>query len=334
MQPRQSKEKTLYRGIAQAAFEIAFKRREYWILGFLAALLMMNGGAFEFIVRAFHKISSGSPYDGAIALGQTAAFAIARGDFLSRASLFIMILLCLAVFAAIFVLATASGGGLIKAASRISSGKKLTPRAAFAGGMEKIGPLILTQLIGRTIIFVSFVLAALGAFTVVGNLWSDLVAIALFVVFAIAALAISFLMMMTDAGIMINGDRWIHSAHAAIIFLRKHWLISLEMIGLVFLTAVVAALTAVVAALVLLVPFTLALAAMAALRSIAGIMIIVFSYEVIILAIVAVIGAVLAVFERSVWALLYTRLEAYGGTAKIERLWRRLMMRLHARFSR
>jgi len=199
MQPRQIKEKTLYRGIIRAAWDITWRRREFWPLGFLAALLMMNGGAFEFITRACYKIASGAPYDGMIGMGQTVASAIAAGDSLNQVSLFIMVLVCLAVVAAIAVLATAAGGGLLRAAQELTLRRKLTARAAFASGMEKIGPLLLTQVVGRLVIFAAFVLAALGAFTAIGNVRGDLVAIILFVIFALAALAVSFLMMMTDA---------------------------------------------------------------------------------------------------------------------------------------
>ena len=61
------KEGTLYRDIVRGAFEIAWRRRELLPLGFLASLLMMNGGAFEFIIRAIYKISSGDPYAGGAA---------------------------------------------------------------------------------------------------------------------------------------------------------------------------------------------------------------------------------------------------------------------------
>jgi hypothetical protein len=334
MQLRQIKEKTLYRGIVCAAWDITWRRREFWPLGFLAALLMMNGGAFEFITRACYKIASGTPYDGIIGMSQTVASAVSSGDSLNRASLFIVVLICLAVYAAIVVLATSAGGGLLKAARELTLRRKLTARAAFSSGMGKIGPLLLTQVVGRLVIFSAFVLAALGAFTTIGNVWGDLAAIALFVIFAIIALTVSFLMMMTDAGIMISGERWVHAAHSAFRFLRRHWLISLEMISFIFLLAVAAALAAVVAAIILLVPFTLLLAALAALHSLGGILFIVFLYEIIILALVILIGAGLAVFERSAWALLYVRLTGNGHSSKIERLWQLARHKLHARFNR
>jgi hypothetical protein len=334
MQTRQLKEKTLYRDIIRASWSITWRHKEYWPLGFLAALLMMNGGAFELIVRGFYKIASGSPYDGLIGLSQTVASAVAAGDSLSRASLFVMVLLCVAIYAAVIVLASAGGGALLKSANRLAFGKKLTPRAALASGMEKVGPLLLTQVVGHAVIFTGFVLAALGAFMVIDNAWGSLLAIALFVIFALAALAVSFLMMMTDAGIMIGGERWIHAAHSALHFLRKHWLISIEMIGFIFIIAVGAAFAALCAAIILLVPFTLLLAAVAALRSLSGIMIVSFVYELVIIAVVIIVGATLAVFERSAWAILYSRLEERGVSAKLERLWQRARSRLHARFRR
>jgi len=334
MQPRQLKEKTLYRGIIRAAWDMTRRQREYWPLGFLAALLLMNGGAFEFIARACLKISSGAPFDGVISLSQATMIAIASGDSLSRMSLFIMLMLCLAIYAAIVILATAAGGGLIKAASQAALRKNITARAALSSGMAKIGPLFLTQIIGRLAIFAAFTLAALGAFTEAGDAWGNIFAILLFVAFALTALAVSFLMMMTDAGIMISGKGWIHAVHDACRFLRRHWLISIEMIGFVFLVAVGTALAVAAAALVVLIPFTLMLVAVASLHSFSGIMAVTVIYEIIILAAAVIVGAALAVFERCAWSLLYVRLAERGGISKLERFWLLAQRKLHARFRR
>lgn len=334
MRPTQLKEKTLYRGLVRGAWEITWHKRELWPLGLLAALLMMNGGAFEFITRACLKIASGEPYSGAVYYGQAMMSVITNGDAVSQASLFFTLVLAVALFAAIALLAVAGGGALLKAAAGLAFKKKISARAALAAGMEKLGPLLLTQVVGRLTIFAGFVLAALGAYTIAGSFWGDLVAIGLFVVFSLVALVVSFLMMMTDAGLMIGNERWIEAAHNACRFLRRHWLLSLEMIGFIFLLAVAVAVLTVVGIIILIVPFLLIFLAISSLGALTAAASVAFVYELVVLLGIALIGAMLAVFERAAWGLLYIRLADRGALPKLERLWHLARTKLHARFNR
>jgi hypothetical protein len=226
-----------------------------------------------------------------------------------------------AVFALVAIVAVAASGGLLAAAARRALKKKMTLRGAFGAGMEKLGPLLLTQIIGRAAIFAAFALAALGVYTRAGSAAATIVAIVLFVIFAAAALLVSFLMVMTNAGIMVGGERWMNAARDAFKFLHRHWLISVEMIGLLFLIALGAAIAIVAAVLVLLVPFTLILLAVSALHAPGGAAVLSFAYELIVLAVVMAGGAALAVFEHAAWSLLYVRLSEKGATPKLERLW-------------
>ena len=322
MQKAQLKEQSLYRDLIRGAWEIAWHRRELWLLGLLASLLMMNGGAFEFITRAIFKISSGEPFSGSVAYAQIALDSMASGDAATQTSIFFTILLLAAVFALVVVVATAASGGLLGAAAKKALKRPTNPRGAFTDGMSKLGPLILTQAVGRIVIFCAFALAALGVYFTFADVGSMTLAIILFVVFAAATLIVSFLMMMTNAGIMVGGERWVNAVHDACRFLRKHWLISFEMIALIFVIALAAAVAIILVALVLLVPFALILIALAALHVTYGLTVLMFIYGLLALAAIVTVGSMLAVFEHAAWALLYVRLADRGAAPKLERLWR------------
>lgn len=327
MRSSQLKEKTLYREIIRGAFEIAWHRRELWLLGLAASFLMMNGGAFEFIVRAVFKISSGVPYAGAIAYGRAALAILPDADMVTQMSLFMTTILFFAIFLLVAVLAVSASGGLLAAAARLAARRKTDLRAIFANGLEKTGPLLLTQAVGRTIIFVTFTLAALGVYvsgTTTGGL---LASIALFVVFAVVAMIVSFLMMMTNAGIMIGGETWIRAAEDACRFFKKHWLISLEMIGLIFTIAFAVALAILVGMLIFIIPFTMVLLALSALHVPGAMTFMSYLLQFILFAAVITGGSMLAVFGHSAWALLYVRLSDQGAVAKLERLWQSLVKR-------
>jgi len=326
------KEGTLYRDIIRGALETTWRRRELWPLGFLASLLMMNGGAFEFIVRAIYKISSGDPYSGFAAGSQAVLSALFASDPTTQMSVFFSLMLALAVFALVILSAASASGALLNAVSRRAMKKKRSVREAFAAGASRVGALIFTQLVGRVVIFAFFTLAALGVYSSMTNGVGVAVGAVLFIIFSLVALVVTFLMMMTNAGIMIAGERWMNAAHDAIRLLKRHWLISIEMIGLVFLAALGGGALILAALAVIIAPFTLILLALSALHVPALIAVFTFVFGLLGLFAVVVGGSMLAVFEHAAWALLYVRLSERTAVPKFERLWRMIKkFKPHAR---
>jgi len=318
------KERNLYRDIFRGAWEITWRRRELWALGFLASLLMMNGGACEFIIRAVYKISSGDPYVGGAALAQSFMGALFTSDPATQLSVFLSLIIFLAVFALVALIAVSAGGALLSAAAGRTMKKRSSVRNAFGAGAGRVGSLLVTQLVGRTVIFVAFVLAALGVYSSIDGAFGYATAIILFDIFSLVALAVSFLMMMTNAGIMIGGKRWVNAAHDSFGFFKRHWLISIEMIGFIFLLDLFVGALILAALAIVIAPFTLILIALAAVHVPVAITIISVIFGLLGILIVLVGGSMLAVFENAAWALLYTRLAERGAVSKLERLWRSL----------
>ena len=81
----------------------------------------------------------------------------------------------------------------------------------------------------------------------------------------------------------------------------------------------------------MLVPFTLILIAMSSLNLYAGIITMAIAYEIIVVVAILLAGAILSVFERAAWSLLYVRLADHGAIAKLERLWRLAHSKIHGR---
>ena len=324
MAKSQIKEQALYRDILRGAFEITWHRRELLGLGILASFLMMNGGAFEFIVRAIYKISAGNPYSGAPQFIKAIVDGIGSAETTTQISVFLTAILLAGVFALIAIVGVAASGGLFTASSRYALKKKVTTREAFASGMNKLGPLLLTQIFGRITIFAAFSLAAIGVYTQTGNPTASYVSIALFVAFAVTALFVSFVMAMTNAGIIIDKKRWVNAAHDALSFLHRHWLVSIEMIFMIFVIALITAIAIGVAITIALIPFTLILLAISALHFTGGISALMFIFELVVLAIIFAGSAALAVFGHTAWSILYIRLSNTGAVPKLERLWQML----------
>jgi len=331
MAKSQLKENNLYREIVRGAFETAWRRREFWVLGLLASLLLMNGGALEFITRAIYKISSGAPYSGAVVGAQAILNALATSDAATQINLFFSIILFLSVYTLMALSGTAASGALLQTVAKRALKKKQTIGAAFAAGSSKVGPLLVTQVIGRVVIFTAFVLAALGVYSSIDSVFGYLIGIVLFVIFSLVTLTVSFLMMMTNAGIMIANERWMNACHDAFRFLKRHWLISIEMIGMVFLASLAAGALILIAIAVFIAPCILIVLALSALSSpdaITNIIVAVFATAGV--AVAVFVGSMLAVFEHAAWALLYTRLADRSAIAKLERLWKKLKSHVRA----
>ena len=85
-------------------------------------------------------------------------------DPTTQISVFFSAILFLAIFALIALCAVAASGALLGVVARRALKKKQSVRVAFSAGAAHVGPLLLTQLVGRAVIFIAFVLAALGVY--------------------------------------------------------------------------------------------------------------------------------------------------------------------------
>ena len=83
----------------------------------------------------------------------------------------------------------ASQGSLFIASARYALKKKITAREAFALGMNNLGPLLLTQILGPITMFAAFTLAAIGVYAQADSSAASLVSIALFVFIAVPPLS-------------------------------------------------------------------------------------------------------------------------------------------------
>jgi hypothetical protein len=323
MRKIQPKEKSLYRELVAAAWSITKERRHLWFLGLGAAILMMNGGAADYLFRTFVKVSSGDPYSGLIAAGRAVVSAVGTGDNETRIGIFAALLLGAAIFTLVGAMAVASSGGLLSAVGAYLGNKKMSAREAFSRGMEKLGPLVVTQIVGRTILFFIFTFSVLGVYIYQENALNLAVSIGLLLVFAVAAIIIPFLMVMTNAGIMLKRLGWMEAVGQALVFFRRHWLVSLEMIVIVFAVSVLAALAVILIGVVLIIPFTILFFAFSTLgaTSVAGVAIMTMVFQPLMILLIILAGAILAVFEHAAWVGLYLRFSDRGALAKLERIW-------------
>ena len=139
-----------YGKILERSWQLTWKHKYLWILGFFAALGRQGSG-------------SGG--------GSNANYSFSGDEFSELPEIFTNIGLWIGVGIALFILglifwlvSTAARGGLITAVERIENGERLSLGAAFAAGTEKLGRLIgMNLLLYAPIIIVTLLLGGLGA---------------------------------------------------------------------------------------------------------------------------------------------------------------------------
>jgi len=324
------RERTLYRELIRAAWELTWHRKEFWVLGFFAAFLG-NGGAVDAILRAAGKISSAIPFLEGYAYTRSVYVVLLYGTFAERATIILTLLIVITVGALVVIAAISSMGGIIHAAARRVGRQKVAPRAALIEGTMRFWPLLLIQFLGRTLTF------ALLSLTVAGYFLSSFIVpragilyLILFIVFALAALFVSFMMAVSSAAIVVEDASWAEAVRRAWRLLTGHWLVSLEMIFVLFAIDITVAFGVVAAALILTIPFILLFLAASILGSAIGFIVVATLASLTGLALIVIAGSALATFQHTAWTLLYLRIRERTVVGKLERLFRSLRKRAHA----
>ena len=320
----QAKERTLYRDIIHGAWEIAWHRKQLWVLGFFAALL--GGGALETITRGANAIASGEPFVGAIVFIQNIRATLISSASGEKLTVALAALLLAAIAVLVLMLAVSGAAGLVAATARIVRGKTITMREAFAVGMAKFWPVLGLQVIGRAVTTALLVLTAGFSFLAASNGTNIVTYLLMFVLFACAALAVSFMTSIATAAIVVKEHGLLAAWSAAWRLLVRHWLISIEMVIVLFFAALVTGIGIAVAATLLSIPFFMLALAAAVLKSAVMVTVIAVAGGITAIALVAVAGSVLSTFTYAAWTLLYLRISERSAVAKLTRIGRALKL--------
>ncbi len=329
--PSTYKERQLYRDLIRGAWEITWHHKGLWILGFFAALLG-NGGAIDIIARASQDLAGAGPFSNLVDTFNASLMLFRIGTTGEQAAILLTGILIAAMTALMIVLSISSAAGIMVAAKKAVSRRTVSLREALATGAEHFWPLFLVQIVGRALVVLLLVMTASASLsaaraTVTGNIAYLIV----FVLFAFSVLIVAFLTNMTNAGVVLQSLSVSGALANAWRLLSKHWLVSLEMILLLFLLNITAVVGIVLAILVLAIPFFLLFLSASVLGSSLGFFVVLFLALVTVFALVAVVGSMLSTFQFSAWTLLYLRLSQRGAVSKLERIVRALrLIKLHA----
>lgn len=318
--------KPLYREILKNAWQLTWKNKSLWILGFLATFLGTSG-VLEIILRGFGRVYANiwsplsliqSSYPGAPFV--TTFFDLQGSLQISLKTILVPIILLLIFIGLLWICASAEGG-LIWA---IKNKKKtaISASEAFIHGKKFGFRIILINIISKLLIALSFLATSLPMLLVFqrSGFGFAMLYFVTFIIFFPLILIISFLTIFTICGMVLHNKHLGGAVADAWHVFRKNWLISIETSLILFGISLISGLAVALFAILLFMPIML-LSFVGAAVGIPSITYIVMVLALIVLvALIVVTGSILTTFQINTWTLLYEQLVKAGGLSKIVRI--------------
>lgn len=312
---------TVYRAILSSAWQVLRRRPWIWALGFFTAILIDNGGEYQLFLNAFDKVTDpqsnwwwpvATSTSGASANPATVAVWVILGG--------------LALWLSISSLAA-----LIVASDDLSQGRGEDRGKCWRAAQQNFWKTLGLVLVGKGLTTILLMAAVLPLVLLVvsggQNATVATVAVITFIVFVPLTLAISFATRYGIAYGVLHNLPFGHALFSGWKLFSRNWLISLEMAFLLFAISLGVGLLLLVLMVVILTFLFAANAALAtvqlpALLGDGGFIVLLILSAVLIVPLVAIIGAGLGALQTSAWTILFRRLTTEGALPKIIRWFR------------
>lgn len=334
---KHKEETTLYRPVLAEAWQMAWRQKLLWIYGFFATVTV-SGGVYDIILRGWDNALGAEirrrlpadiviePFKNLVATTLTENIRSLPPAVVGAA------LLALLLLAAIVWISVTSQGALIAGAATFR--KRLVDlKTLFHAGLKHFWPVLAADVVGRVLIGLLVLIPAWS----VGRLLTDPTGqnVAVYIIAFLVAIPLSLLVTMltiyTATAVVVHGDGLTAAFQTAWRTFARHWLVSLEMAGILFVIDAAAALVVALVSIILGAAFLFLAQAATTVGSTlavtaAGILI-----GAILIVFLVVFGAALTTFRYGCWTRLYLRLEERGGLAKILRFLRAIPEWLHVK---
>lgn len=323
---------TLYRPILKRAWLITKKFKHLWFFGLFATILG-SSGEYEMLLRVMPQssandgvigatlksfwagIENGLNSDSGLIAGIINAIKTNPQSIILAAFIFL-----LAITVALFILwlAIISEIGLIKNIALASKNKKSTINSGIDFAVGKFWPVLAANAIMKIAVFILFVIAGLEiSFLSSRGTAGTIVYYLSFIIFALITFAISFISRYQLYYIIIGKQKIIPALKSGWQLFKKNWMVSYEMGFILLVISLATTIVTVFASLtVLSIPITLPaffpieiwLASAIALIAI-----------VTVLALNFFVAAFLTTFQWSCWTMLFDSIDKSQAISKISR---------------
>jgi len=311
-----------YRRILKQALDISWRYKKLWFFGLFASLIGFNA-EYQVTPGRNGGLVFNSPLKNWLEtdifgyIGQLFSADFSRG--------FIFLIACL-IFLALGLLlvwlAVSSQAAIIESNKKLMLGtKKISINEELKNGSHNFWPVLLLNIFSKLITVAALSIIALPVLlSLKFPICSEILYIVFFIIFVALAIAGQIIIKYAINSTVIFKTNIGQSLKAGHILLKKNWLISIEIIIILFLINIGVALAVFICLFAILSPMLLL--AILAYQFLAGaalwiIMAIAFLICIVFL---GVVGAMLTSFHISSWSNLFLQLQEKGSKAKLERL--------------
>jgi len=310
------------------AWNITWRQKRLWVLGFLAAMIS-SGGAFEFVFKFFSVLGGdvAAPFLENLKL-QAYMSSSAEGIF-GWLLLLLMIVVTFLIVAAFIVLFVSGQGGLVYAVKEAEEDKKTNVAGLFNKGKKHLGTLFLINLLKAVIITVLLVLTSLFvvSFSGVSGWWTIALQLLFSIIIIVLGLMVSFLAIYSVCYVMLHEKKFKEALVDAWALFAEHWLVSLEMSVVIFFVGVVFAVVGLGVLMAIGAPVFIAFA-FSAVTGNAAIIAVTFAIAAtLMILMVFLLGAIYTTFAMSAWTVLFMEMDRKGFSSKTKHWLRKLNIR-------
>ncbi|HUT22601.1 MAG TPA: hypothetical protein VMX18_04400 [Candidatus Bipolaricaulota bacterium] len=323
----------LYRIILRRAWQISWKRKWLWFLGFFAAFLS-NETIYESIISGFNSRFSGQSFSLLTKnfFGQ-GIFDIFNVSFLktwwtSGATGFTYLLLLTVAFVSLLLffifISVISQAGLIKAAIASDVKQPYGLKRALRDGIDHFWPVLGLNIVTKGALFGILAVIAYGVSLLI-KVCSinaiDYILTALFVLILVfGSLLIYYLTIYGTAFIVLRGKKIFSSIKLSWSLFFNNFLINLEMALILFCSVVILSILLIAALFILSAPLILLTLLLGVAAAAKGVIVIAALWVVLVVLMVFFFGSWYSTFQISCWAILFEELALKRGRSKIARI--------------
>ncbi len=320
---------SIYRTILRQALKIMWSCKYLWFFG-IFAIFLSSGGEINSAIDHFYKVFDASSFLDGLKNFYNHSMVVNAGNNLNTFfngfngwGILLLVVLILLFFFLIW-LSVVSQAGLFGAAYKIYKKQSVNFNDTFAMGRQNFWPTLWLNLLSRLVIYVLWLIVAVPLAALylsrpaemVGNIFIVLT----FVIWVPVALFISFLMKYAVLFVVNKKYTFKEALQAAWQLFRDNWLVSIEMVIIMFFVNLLAAIALILAVMVLVLPLAI-LVFLLGMINFAGVMYLTMLVAVILLVFLMIWGgAMLSVFQHVAWAILFVRMTEGKVLAKIIRL--------------
>ena len=305
-----------YREALAHAWRLTWKHKKLWALGLLAGLVG-SGSAFMFVMRFYYVVG-----EQRLDWMDNIAFTFStQGGWLEGLLTLVFLLIALFIFLFFLAVFVSAQGSLVQAVEEAETERPLRVVTLFHHGRQRVGRLLIINIVRAGIAFGLLYLAAYAAraLAMQEGLWASAVFLIVSIIIIVLGLAASFLAIYAVCYVSLHDRTLRQSLFDAWALFVDHALVSLEMSVVLFAVAVIFSVVGIFGMGVISIPMFMATLVALAVENP---MILAFTMAagfVLLMALVFWLMAVYTTFAMSSWTVLFMQMSRHGFSSRMMR---------------